>query len=420
MMSSAPGQSPQLIVIGAGMTGLSCAIHLTRSGRRVTVLEASDAVGGRVRTDLVDGFRLDRGFQVLLDAYPECRELLDYSALDLKPFYAGALVRFKGEFHTIADPWRHPIDAAKGFLSPVSSLTDKARLAPMGLKIIRSSLDSIWSRPERATIDLLREAKLSDAVIDRFFRPFFGGVFFDRDLNTSSRMFEFCFRMFAKGHATVPASGMQAIPEQLAAHLPDGSIRLNTRVASVDATGVTLESGERLDGTPILATDIDRARELLGAQALPPREWNSTITMHYSADAPPIDKPILILDGDGTGPVNHLAVMTNTAPSYAPEGKALIAANIVGSRPEIDQELDALCRDQLTEWFGNPVRAWRLLRIDRINHALPRQPPGTLTPHEREFTTDSGIIVCGDHLADTSLNGAMGSGKRAARILLDH
>jgi len=407
-----------VLIIGAGITGLSCAIHLTRAGHRVLVFDRADGVGGRVRTDVIDGYRLDRGFQVLLDSYPECRAVLDYEALDLKPFYAGALVRFDGEFHTIADPWRHPIEAAKGFLSPVSTLADKARLAAMGLKIIGSSLDDIWQRPERATIDLLREAKLSDAAIDRFFRPFFGGVFFDRDLATSSRMFEFCFKMFAKGHATVPARGMQAIPDQLASQLPGGSIRLSTPVASVDGSGLTLESGERITGRPIIATDPDTARALLGESVIPQRAWNSTITMHYAADAPPIDRPILALDGDGTGPVNHLAIMSNAASTYALEGKALIAANIVGTRSESDQDLDALCRDQLAGWFGDTVRSWRLLRVDRIDRALPRQLPGTLTPHEREFTTDSGIIVCGDHLADTSLNGAMASGRRAAELAL--
>jgi phytoene dehydrogenase-like protein len=411
-------ESNRFLVVGAGIAGLSCAVHLTRAGNSVLVLDAADGVGGRVRTDVVGGYRLDRGFQVLLDAYPECRDLLDYDALELKPFYAGALVRYDGAFHTIADPWRHPIEAAKGFLSPVSTLADKARLAPMGLKIMNSSLDDIWSRPERATIELLREAHLSDAAIDRFFRPFFGGVFFDRELRTSSRMFEFCFKMFAKGRATVPASGMQAIPEQLAAHLPEGSIRLNTRVAGVDAAGLTLESGERLSGRPIIATEPDAARSLLGEQVVPAREWNSTVTVYYAGAQSPVERPILVLDGDGTGPVNHLAVMSSAAPSYAPDGKALIAANIVGRRMEDDGDLDAICRGQLEAWFGLSVHDWELLRIDRIDRALPRQLPGTLQPHAREFVTDDGIIVCGDHLADTSLNGAMASGRRAAEMAM--
>lgn len=411
-------ESNRFLVVGAGIAGLSCAVHLMRAGHSVLVLDAADGVGGRVRTDVVGGYRLDRGFQVLLDAYPECRDLLDYDALELKPFYAGALVRFDGAFHTIADPWRHPIEAAKGFLSPVSTLADKARLATMGLKIINSSLDDIWSRPERATIDLLREAHLSDAAIDRFFRPFFGGVFFDRELRTSSRMFEFCFKMFAKGRATVPASGMQAIPEQLAAHLPEGSIRLNTRVAGVDAAGLTLESGERLSGRPIIATEPDAARSLLGEKVVPAREWNSTVTVYYAGAQSPVERPILVLDGDGTGPVNHLAVMSSAAPSYAPDGKALIAANIVGRRMEDDGDLDAICRGQLEAWFGLSVHDWELLRIDRIDRALPRQLPGTLEPHAREFVTDDGIIVCGDHLADTSLNGAMASGRRAAEMAM--
>lgn len=417
MNASESADSP-FIVVGAGVAGLTCALHLHDAGRAVIVLEGSDGVGGRVRTDTVDGFRLDRGFQVLLDSYPECRAVLDYDALALQPFFAGAQVFYAGEFHTVADPWRHPIEAAKGFLSPISTFADKARLGKLGLGITGASLEKIWSKPDKPTIEVLHDAGMSGAVIDRFFRPFFGGVFFDRDLKTSRRMFEFCFKMFASGHATVPANGMQAIPDQLASRLPKGAIRLNSPVASVNADGVVLRSGERIVGQPIIATDMDQANELLGIADRSSREWNGTITLHYSADRAPIERPVLCLDGEGTGPINHLAVMSNAAPTYAPEGKALIAANIVGVSEKSDAQLDADAKEQLTGWFGEEARAWILLRVDRIPHALPRQTPGVLEPVAREFVTDSSVIVCGDHLANTSLNGAMESGRRASELAL--
>ena len=415
-MSTSETSHRSFVVVGAGVAGLACAIHLRAGGHEVVVLEASDGVGGRVRTDVVDGFRLDRGFQVLLDSYPECKAMLDYGALDLKPFFAGALVRYAGEFHSVADPWRHPIEAAKGFLSPVSTFADKARLGKLGLGITSASMEKIWSRPDESTIDVLRGAGMSDVVVDRFFRAFFGGVFFDRDLVTSRRMFEFCFKMFASGHATVPAEGMQAIPEQLASRLPHGSVRLKCPVASVDADGVTLESGERVEGCPIIATDMDSAHRLTGTPSDSERGWNSTVTLHYAAVRAPIDRATLCLDGEGTGPVNHLAVMSNAAPSYAPEGKALIAANIVGLPDLSDEQLDSDAKQQLADWFGEQVRDWRLLRADRIAHALPRQAPGVLEPPAREFVTETGIVVCGDHLANASLNGAMESGRRAAEL----
>lgn len=415
-MTASEKEQPPFIVVGAGIAGLTCACHLHAGEHSVIVLEASDGVGGRVRTDVVDGYRLDRGFQVLLDSYPECRAVLDYEALDLKPFFAGAQVFFGGEFHPVADPWRHPIEAAKGFLSPISTFADKARLGKLGLGITGASLEKIWSKPDKPTIEVLHDAGMSGAVIDRFFRPFFGGVFFDRDLKTSRRMFEFCFKMFASGHATVPAKGMQAIPEQLGARLPNGSIRLNSPVSSVDGDGVKLRSGERISGRPIVATDMDQANELLGIADRSSRQWNGTITLHYSADHAPIERPVLCLDGEGTGPVNHLAVMSNAAPSYAPEGKALIAANVVGVPDIEDDELDAGAKGQLASWFDEQVREWALLRVDRIPHALPRQTPGVLEPAAREFVTDAGIVVCGDHLANTSLNGAMESGRRAAEM----
>lgn len=417
MNASSSANSP-FIVVGAGITGLTCALHLHDAGREVIVLEASDGVGGRVRTDTVDGFRLDRGFQVLLDSYPECRAVLDYDALDLQPFFAGAQVFYAGEFHTVADPWRHPIEAAKGFLSPISTFADKARLGKLGLGITGASLEKIWSKPDKPTIEVLHDAGMSTAVIDRFFRPFFGGVFFDRDLKTSRRMFDFCFKMFASGHATVPAKGMQAIPEQLASRLPEGTVRLNSPVASIESGGVVLQNGERVSGRPIIAADMDHANELLGNAKRPKREWNGTVTLHYGANQPPIERAALCLDGDGTGPVNHLAVMSNAAPSYAPEGKSLIAANIVGVPDGCDAEVDSAAKTQLVNWFGEQVRSWNLLRVDRIPHALPRQLPGVLDPVAREFVAESGVVVCGDHLANTSLNGAMESGRRASELAL--
>src|SRR5947209_1188233 len=235
---------PRTIVIGAGLAGLACARELQRNGREVLVLEASDAPGGRVRTDLVDGFRLDRGFQVLLTAYPECRAALDYDALQLRKFNPGALVWHSGRFHRLVDPKRHPLQSLLSAVDPFLSIGDKLRVGKLVAILFARTPEEIFQQPEVSTIERLRELNFSEQMIERFFRPFFAGVFLEEQLSTSSRLFEFYFQMFAKGATAVPALGMGEIPRQLVQGL---DIRYNEPVAEViggaPAT-VRLESGE--------------------------------------------------------------------------------------------------------------------------------------------------------------------------------
>jgi phytoene dehydrogenase-like protein len=202
----------RVLVVGAGLAGLCCAERLADHGLAPLVLEAAEDVGGRVRTDEVEGCLLDRGFQVLLTAYPTAREVLDYQALHLQPFEPGALVRCGGRFHRVADPWRRPFAALQGVFGPIGSLSDKLRVAALRRRVLQGAVRDLFERPERTTMAALREAGFSTAMIDRFFRPFLGGVFLDTKLETSSRMFEFVFRMFASGDVAIPARGMQAIP----------------------------------------------------------------------------------------------------------------------------------------------------------------------------------------------------------------
>src|SRR5947209_17286008 len=221
---------PRTIVIGAGLAGLACARELQRNGREFLVLEASDAPGGRVRTDVVDGFRLDRGFQVLLTEYPECRAFLDYDALNLRTFRPGALVWHSGRFHRLVDPKRHPLESLFSAVDPFISLPDKLRVAKLSAKVLARSSEDLFAEPEAFTIDRLREFNFSDQIIERFIRPFFAGVFLEEQLSTSSRLFEFYFQMFAKGATAVPALGMGEIARQIAQGL---DIRYNEPVTHV-------------------------------------------------------------------------------------------------------------------------------------------------------------------------------------------
>lgn len=412
-------RAADVLVVGAGLAGLCCARRLAERGLSAIVLEASDGVGGRVRTDEVAGFRLDRGFQVLSTAYPEARAVLDYGALDLRAFYPGALVRFGGRFHRVADPWRHPLDGITGALSPIGSFADKLRVARLRHRACAGSLAELFARPETSGEGLLRGLGFTDAMLDRFFRPFLGGVMLDRNLGASSRMLELVIRMFAGGTAALPANGMGAIPAQIAAALPAGSVRVAAPVAAIEAGRCTLRSGEVVTGRAIVvATEGPEASRRLD---LPPPSPSRGVTCLYYAAAyadaaarAPIAEPILILDGDGRGPVNNLCLPSAVAPGYAPPGTTLVSATVLGTPADDDEALDAAVRTQMTEWFGASVRAWRHLRTYRIDHALPGLDTPTLDVPDRSIRLRPGLFVAGDYRVSASIQGAMTAGRHAA------
>lgn len=405
-----------VLIIGAGLSGLCCARKLQQQGIRCLVLEASDGVGGRVRTDIVDGFRLDRGFQVFLTSYPEAKAILDYEALDLKPFLPGALVRYDGRFHELTDPWRRPLSAIRALFSPIGSFADKLRIASFRSRSLRGTIEDGFREPETTSLQALQDAGFSPSMIERFFRPFLGGIFLDSELRTSSRMLNFVFRMFSLGNACLPAEGMEAIPRQLATALSPDSIRLGVRVVRVGPGAVTLSTGEELRAkSVVVAVEGRAARELLGDTISP--SGQGTMCFYFSAPRSPIAKSLLVLNGDGRGPINNLCVPTVAAPSYGPGDKSLVSVTVLGTGNDPDRLL-AEVRAQLGEWFGTVVQDWRHLRTYSIPYALPARSPPALNVPERPVRWQSGIYVCGDHRDNASIQGAMVSGRRAAEAVL--
>lgn len=405
-----------VVVVGAGLAGLSCARHLHEAGRPVLVLEASDGVGGRVRTDVVDGFRLDRGFQVLLEAYPEARRTFDYAALGLQAFYPGAEVRAGGRVSRLADPFRRPVDAIAGLMAPVGTLADKARVLLLRARACGGTLEELWQRPETTTLEALRTIGFSEAMIDTFFRPFLGGIFLGRDLATSSRMLEFVIRMMAEGETVLPRLGMGALPAQLAGRLPPGTIRLGTRVEVVRPHGVTLTGGETIAATSVVvATEGDVASALTGH--FPAPQARGVTTLYFAAARSPVPSRVLVLNGDAEGPVNTVAVPSDLSPAYAPEGQALLSVTVLGLPAEDDATLERAVRAQLAGWYGAEVAGWRHLRTYRIRWGQPEQAPPALEPPERDVRLAEKLYVAGDHRDSASIHGALRSGRRAAAML---
>lgn len=408
---------PTIVIVGAGLAGLSCARLLSRAGLPFTIHEASDGVGGRVRSDRVDGFTLDRGFQVMLPAYPEAKRVLDYDELDLRPLYRGSEVHYKHHAHRLADPFHHPLDAVKNLADDLIEWRDKWHTLVLwkevsGTRAIERGI------PEMETEDYLRHFGFSEAMIDRFFRPFFGGVFLEKDLRTSARMFLFLYSMFRRGGAALPAHGMQSIPDQLAVALPPDSLKLNSPVVAVRGGEVTLASGAVIRADHIIvATSEEVAQRLLpetsGEKLLPGR---CTTCLYFSTDQPVPKESILHLDGDGRGPVNNACIISNAAPAYAPPGQHLISTSIIGAPSS--NELEDVVREQMTHWFGPTARQWKHLRTYQIRNAQPESRQLRLGEESLSSVLAPGLYRCGDYVEDVSFNGALLSGRRAAEALI--
>lgn len=408
--------SSDVVVIGAGLAGLACAKELHRAGVDCTVLEASDGVGGRVRTDLVDGHRLDRGFQILLTAYPELERQLDVDALDLRTFSPGALVRVDGEFHRVGDPLREPKVLPSTVRAPIGSWPDRLRLGRLGVELLRAQVPDLLRGDERSTIDELRRRGFGP-MIDRFWRPLFAGIQLDPDLEVTSRRFLTILKMLLTGDSGVPAKGMGEIPAQMAASLPDGCVRLDSPVERIDATTATLASGEQVVGRAlVVATEGPTAARLIAGVDDPGSRPVGCVWI--SAPGSPVEGRAIVLDGDGTGPVRNLAPMSNVSPDYAPAGRSLLAAAVPGAMggPDGFADLADPVLDHLRSWYGDEVDEWEVLRVDRIAHGHPDQRPPTAL--KRSVRLGEGRYVCGDHRDTPSIQGAMYSGRRCGEAVV--
>jgi phytoene dehydrogenase-like protein len=395
-----------VVVVGAGLAGLACARRLARAGVTTTVLEAADGVGGRVRTDRVDGMLLDRGFQVHNTGYPEAVRVLDHDALDLQRFSAGALVRVGDRLRRVGDPRRTPTWAPATVRAPVGSLKDKLLIASLAAQAGLLSADALLSRPETTTRAALRSRGLSDEAVDRFFRPFLSGVFLEDELETSSRFFDLVWRSFVRGSQCVPSAGMQAIPEQLAEGL---DVRLDSPVERVRAGSLVVQGEPARARAVVVAAAAPDAERLLPGLDVPPQR---RVTTHYHlAPERPVAEPAIVLDGERSGPVANTVVLTNAAPSYAP-GRHLVSSSVVSGDAS-----EPVVRAHLARLYGVDTTAWEHVAAYDVRAALPSQAP-PMGRFVKAVCLEPGLYVCGDHRDSASIQGALVSGRRAADAVL--
>lgn len=420
----------RILVIGAGVAGLTAARRLLRAGADVTVIEASNGVGGRVRSDVVRGFTLDRGFQVLFTAYPAAREELDYRALDLRRFDPGALVAFAGTRHILSDPLRDPASLLPAVLSSVVSLEDKARTALLSAELGAKSISAILRGVDETTENYLLRHGFSGAYIDRFIRPFFGGgVFLDHSLRTSARAFQFDYKMLTTGDTAVPASGMGQISQQIAAELvAAGCVRFGCPAAELTraagrVTGARLASGESVAADAVIvATPAPEAARLSGVRM--PEGRLGVTCLYFSGDASVYDDKKIVLHANPGAFVNNVVQIDNIAPEYAPPGAHLLSVSILGVSDEPDATLaERATRDLRRMWAGDrraltAIARLKLLAVYRIPYAQFAQPVGVFDRLPDSVTETPGLFFAGEFTAASSYNGAMASGAACADALL--
>jgi phytoene dehydrogenase-like protein len=418
----------KVVIVGAGLAGLTCARVLQAQGVTVQVLEASDGVGGRVRTDQREGFLLDRGFQVLFTAYPAAQRQLDLAALDLRRFAPGALIAHRTQRYVLTDPIRDPADALSAAWTPAVTWADKVRTALLAHELRGQTIDTLISGPDESTLDFLQRRGFSRRYINGFIRPFYGGIFLSRDLATSAKCFKFDFKMLAEGYAVLPAGGIGAIAEQLAQPLGTW-VQLRARVAALlrdqgsSVGGVRLANGTEIRAAAtVLAVPAPEAGRLSGLPM--PQAQVGTINLYWAGAAPVYHGAKIVLNANARPFVNHVAQVTNIAPTYAPPGRHLLSVTILGVPPGDDAALHARALTDVQRMFEGDSRAlaalaeYQPLACYRIPYSQFAQPPGIHPNLPDNATLLPNLYFAAEFTEASSQNAAMISGEKAAALLL--
>lgn len=404
------------VIIGGGISGLTCAKYLNEKGYSFILLEGSDALGGRVRTDKVEGFKLDRGFQVLLTNYPEARKTLNYSDLRLKQFDSGALIKAENGFMKMENPFRKKMAYLTMAFSSVGSLSDKLKIRKFANDLAEIPDEEFFQMDATDTLTFLKNYGWSNKMITNFFKPFFGGVFLENDLITSSNFFQFTFKQFFRGDATIPLEGMQAIPDQLAEKISRTKIRLNARVKGIENNQVFLEGGEILTTDRIVLATDPRATDIFLGETTQ-RIYNTTTCTYFSAESSPMKRQKMIaLNPNRRGMVHNVCVPSDISPEYGNAGKSLISVSTQGLDKVDEQKLTSRIKRELFDWFGAQVNVWKHLKTYHIPESLVQYRAGS---EKKDLKLNENLYRCGDYLAYPSLNAAMQTGREVAEMIAD-
>jgi len=408
---------PTAIIIGGGLSGLCAARQLHSQGIDFLLLEATDRIGGRIKTDVIDGYRLDHGFQVLLTAYPEAKRILDYQKLKLKSFSPGALLLYPdGQKDRIGDPLRDLSSLFPTVFSSAGNLMDKLRILKLKNRLSNKTIEQIFRQEEKTTLTILaKEYGFSQKMIDRFFAPFFAGIFLEKELNTSRRMFDFVFKMFGEGDTAVPNLGMEEIPKQLAASLPADSIQCNARVDKINGQDVYLTDGSKFSAPSIIVAT--EATGLVKGLTSVKSAHQSTTHLHFIADEPPVEHPLIALNTNKKRLSNNICTINKVAEGYASSGKNLVSISVVGKNDLSEKELAKAVQKELATWFGKATQNWRHLHTRTVQYALPNQHDVQHQIPNDQLEIRAGLFYGGDFLLNGSINAAMKIGTEVGELV---
>lgn len=408
-------QDYKIHIIGAGFSGLIAATVLEKNGLSPVIIESTDRVGGRVKTDIVEGYQLDHGFQVLLTAYPAAQKYLNLEALQLQTFIPGASIFKNGKQNSIGDPLRDKSLLLSTVFARVGTLSDKFKILKLNIKLKKKSLSEIFSSKEQTTKTYLIDFGFSSKMINDFFNPFFSGIFLENKLETSSRMFEFVYKMFGEGDAALPKGGMQAIPKQLSNNLKRTTFKFNTKVATVNDSEITLEDGQKIKSDfTIIATEPSKLVNKLNKKVI---DWQSCDTLYFETESRVINKPLIGLIPEKDTVINNIFYHTSLE-SDLKGNKELLSVTVVDNQNLSSDKLIQRVQSELKQYCG--IDVIKLIKHYKIPMSLPKLQnlQYNLLPSQTRLTDT--IFLAGDVQLNGSLNAAMIAGEKAALGVLDN
>lgn len=400
-------------IIGAGISGLVAAKTLEENGYNPVIIEATDSVGGRVKTDIVKGYQLDHGFQVLLDAYPKAKHHLDFKNLNLQAFLPGATIFSNGKSQTIGDPLRNLSLLGPTLIASVGSLSDKLKIFKLNTELKKKSIASIFNSKSQTTLEYLKAKGFSNKIITQFFKPFFSGIFLEPNLSTSSRMFEFVYKMFGEGQAVLPKSGIVSIPNQLKNQLKHTEFHFNTKVKAVNDDHIVLENGDlvKTHFTIIATPANDLVPNLKNQMTL----WKSCYNLYFEVDKRTLTKPIIGLVADKDALINNI-FFHNSIDTAAKGAHELVSVTVVKHHDLSEGDLVKQIQEELKTYCD--IEVLDFLKCYHIKKALPdlEDLQYDISPTETQLKPT--IYLAGDYMLNGSLNAAMLSGERAAQGII--
>ena len=407
-------QSYKIHIIGAGISGLIAATVLEKNGFHPVIIEATDRVGGRVKTDIVDGYQLDRGFQVLLTAYPAAQKYLNFESLELQNFLPGASIYKNGKQEIIGDPIRDTSLLFSTLFARVGTFTDKLKILKLNNRLKKKTISEIFLDKEQSTLSYLMDLNFSSRIIDEFFKPFFSGIFLENKLETSSRMFEFVYKMFGEGHAALPKGGIEEIPKQLLNNLKNTTFKYSTQVSSVIEREIELDNGQKIKSDfIIIATEPSKLIQKLKNQST---KWQSCDTLYFETENRTIRKPLIGLITKQKSLINNIFYHTSLETSLKPK-KELLSVTVVDNQNLSGKILIDRVQNELEQNCG--ITTSRFIDMYSIPMSLPKltELHYEMLPTETLFSES--IYLAGDVQLNGSLNAAMISGERAALAVIE-